>query len=73
MRILSFCFLFLLFSCKTTYRRIELNSISDKEKQKVYETCKTRQFVQLSEREVTKGLAELSLAEMQNACDVLDK
>ena len=50
------------------------------EKQKVYnfgkkllETCKTRQFVQLSQREVTKSLSELSLEEMQHACDVLDK
>ena len=70
----------LLFSCKTTYRRIDVNSISESEKQKVYnfgkrivETCKTRQFIQLSQREVTKSLSELSLAEMQHACDVLDK
>jgi len=80
MRILSICILLLLVSCKTTYRRIEINSIAEKEKQKVYdfgkriiETCKTRQFIQLSEREVTKGLATLSLEEMQHACDVLDK
>ena len=72
--------MFLLFSCKTTYRRIDVNSISESEKQKVYnfgqrivETCKTRQFIQLSQREVTKSLSELSLAEMQHACDVLDK
>jgi len=72
--------LFLLFSCKTTYRRVDVNSISESEKQKVYnfgkrivETCKTRQFIQLSQREVTKSLSELSLAEMQHACDVLDK
>jgi hypothetical protein len=80
MRILSFCLLFLLVSCKTTYRRADISSISQKEKAKVYdfgkrllETCKTRQFVQLSEREVSKGLATLSLAEMQHACDALDK
>lgn len=80
MRILSFCLLLLLVSCKTTYRRADISSISEKEKAKVYdfgkrllETCKTRQFVQLSEREVTKGLATLSLSEMQHACDVLDK
>jgi len=70
----------LLSSCKTTYRRVDVNSISESEKQKVYnfgkrivETCKTRQFIQLSQREVTKSLSELSLAEMQHACDVLDK
>jgi len=80
MRIITFCLLFLLFSCKTTYRRVDVNSISETEKQKVYnfgkrivETCKTRQFIQLSQREVTKSLSELSLAEMQHACDVLDK
>ena len=80
MRILSFCLLFILVSCKTTYPRMAISSIPEKEKAKVYdfgkrmlETCITRQFVQLSEREVTKGLAALSLAEMQHACDVLDK
>ena len=59
---------------------MDVNSISENEKQKVYnfgkriiETCKTRQFIQLSQREVTKGLSELSLEEMQHACDVLDK
>ncbi|HQW68311.1 MAG TPA: hypothetical protein PLH25_01490 [Flavobacterium sp.] len=81
MRVITFCLLFLLLSsCKTTYRRVDVNSISESEKQKVYnfgkrivETCKTRQFIQLSQREVTKSLSELSLAEMQHACDVLDK
>jgi len=80
MRVITFCLLFFLFSCKTTYRRVDVNSISESEKQKVYnfgkrivETCKTRQFIQLSQREVTKSLSELSLAEMQHACDVLDK
>lgn len=80
MRILCFCFLFLLFSCKTSYNRIQISSIPEKEQAKVYdfgkrllETCKTRQFVQLSEREVNKGLATLSLQEMQQACDALDK
>lgn len=59
MRILSFCLLFLLVSCKSTYRRADISSISQKEKAKVYdfgkrllETCKTRQFIRLSEREV---------------------
>ncbi len=80
MRALSFCLLLLLVSCKTTYPRVAINTISEKEKAKVYdfgkrllETCKTRQFVQLSERDVTKGLAALSLEEMQKACDALDK
>lgn len=80
MRILSFCLLLLLISCKTTYRRADISSISQKEKAKVYdfgrrllETCKTRQFIQLSEREVSKSLATLSLAEMQNACDAIGK
>ncbi|MES2410342.1 MAG: hypothetical protein V4535_02740 [Bacteroidota bacterium] len=59
---------------------MNINSISENEKAKVYdfgkrllETCKTRQFIQLSEREVTTGLAKLSLEEMQHACDALDK
>jgi hypothetical protein len=80
MKILSFGLFILLVSCKTTYRKIDVNSISEKEKQKVYdfgkrivETCKTRQFIQLSQREVTKSLSELSLSQMQHACDVLDK
>jgi hypothetical protein len=80
MRIIPFCLLLLLVSCKTTYPRLSINSISEKEKAKVYdfgkrllETCKTRQFVQLSEREVTKGLATLSLEEMQHACDDIGK
>ena len=80
MRIISLCLLLLLISCKTTYRRLDINSISEKEKAKVYdfgkrnlETCITRKFVQLSEREVTKYLATLSLEEMQHTCDVLDK
>ena len=80
MRILPFCLLLLLVSCKTTYPRLNINSISEKEKAKVYdfgkrllETCKTRQFVQLSEREVNKGLATLSLEEMQHACDAIGK
>jgi hypothetical protein len=80
MRIACFCLLLLLVSCKTTYRTININSISEKEKQKVYnfgkrilETCKTRQFIQISEKEATKSLAGLSLEEMQHACDVLDK
>ena len=80
MRVFSFCLLLLLLSCKTTYRRVSIDSISKTEKQKVYnfgkrilETCKTRQFIQLSEKEATKGLAALSLEEMQHACDVVDK
>lgn len=57
-----------------------MDAISEVEKQKVYnfgkrilETCKTRQFIRLSEKEATKGLAALSLEEMQHACDVIDK
>lgn len=80
MRVVSFCFILLLFSCKTTYNKIAIDSVSAAEKQKVYnfgkrmlETCKTRQFVQISEREATKGLAALTLEEMQHACDVLDE
>jgi hypothetical protein len=80
MKILSFCLFIVLVSCKTTYRKIEVNSISEKEKQKVYdfgkgllETCITRHFVQLSNRDVTEGLSHLSIEEMQNACDALDK
>ena len=80
MRVLIFCLLLITVACKTTYRRMALNSITESEKQKVYnfgkrmlESCKTRQFVQISEKEATKHLAALSLEEMQNACDVLDK
>jgi hypothetical protein len=80
MRVLSFCLLFLLVSCKVTYRRAAIDSIPEAEKQKVYnfgkrllETCKTRQFIQISEKEAIKSLAALSLEEMQHACDVLDK
>jgi len=80
MKILSCCLFILLVSCKTTYHRVDINSISKKEKQKVYdfgkgllETCITRQFVQLSNRDVTEGLSHLSIEEMQNACDALDK
>ena len=80
MRVLPFCLLFLLVSCKTTYRRAAINSISETEKQNVYdfgkrilETCKTRKFIQISEREATKGLVALSLEEMQNACDAIGK
>lgn len=89
MRLLSFCLVLLLFcfasslllvSCKTNYRTININSISEQEKQKVYnfgkriaESCKTRQFIQISEKEATKNLAELSLEEMQHFCDVVDK
>ncbi|MEO5778027.1 MAG: hypothetical protein ABIQ27_14085 [Flavobacterium sp.] len=80
MRILSLCLIFLLVSCKTTYRRTDISSIPEAEKQKVYnfgkrifETCKTRQFIQVTGREATQGLAELSLEEMQHACDALDK
>lgn len=80
MRAVSFCLLLLLVSCKTTYPRVNIGSISEREKQKVYdfgkrmlETCKTRQFIQITEKEATKGLATLSLEEIQHACDVLDK
>lgn len=80
LRLVSLAVLLLLVSCKTTYPRMDINAISQKEKQKVYdfgkrmlETCKTRQFIQLSEKEATKGLAKLSLSEMQHACDVLDE
>ena len=77
---LSVFLLVLLVSCKTSYRKVAVNSVSENEKQRVYnfgkrilETCKTREFIQLSQKEVTPGLAKLSLEEMQKACDVLDK
>jgi hypothetical protein len=80
MRITCFLLMLLLVSCKTTYRTININSISEQEKQKVYnfgqrigESCKTRQFIKISEKEATKNLAELSLEEMQHFCDVVDK
>lgn len=80
MRVLSFCLLFLFVSCKTTYRRISIDSISQNEKQKVYdfgkrvfESCKTRQFIQISDKEAIQSLAGLSLEEMQHVCDALDK
>lgn len=80
MRALTFFLLLFFVSCKTTYPRINISAIPEKEKAKVYdfgkrllETCKTRKFGQLSEKEVTTGLATLSLQEMQNACDALEK
>jgi hypothetical protein len=80
MRVLSLVLFFLLVSCKVSYPRVNVNSISSKEKERVYnfgkrihESCVTRQFVQLSTREVTQHLSELSLEEMQYTCDVLDK
>lgn len=80
MRVFFLSFLLILVSCKVTYPTIDLDSISDIEKKKVYdfgkrivETCKTRQFVQLSQKEVTKNLLDLSLPEMQHFCDVIDK
>ena len=80
MRFLSLCLLFVLVSCKTNFRKVPVNSVSLTERQRVYnfgkrivETCKTRQFIQLSQKEVTESLSKLSLEEMQHACDVLDK
>ena len=72
-------FVALLTSCKTTYPKLSLDAVSEKEKQRVYDfgekilkSCITREFVQLSEKEVTKGLAELSLDQMQKTCDYFD-
>lgn len=80
MRFLSLLVFILLISCKTTYRTVSINSISQNEIQRVYdfgkrmlETCKTRKFIQLSQKEVTESLSKLSLEEMQHACDVLDE
>ena len=80
MRFLSLLVFLLLISCKTTYRTVSINSISQNELQRVYdfgkrmlETCKTRKFIQLSQKEVTESLSKLSLEEMQFACDVLDE
>ncbi len=70
----------LMVSCKTTYPKLSLDAVSEKEKQRVYdfgkriaETCITREFILLSTKEVTQSLAKLSLEEMQKACDHLDK
>jgi hypothetical protein len=78
--ILILVFVVLLTSCKTTYPKLSLDAVSQNEKQRVYdfgkrilETCITREFIQLSTKEVTEGLAKLSLVEMQKACDHLDK
>jgi len=80
MRFLALCLLVLLVSCKTNFRKVPANSISQNERQRVYdfgkrilETCKTRKFVQLSQKEVTEYLSKLSLEKMQQACDVLDE
>lgn len=80
MRILSFCLVFLLISCKATYPKVDLNAISEKEKQQVYdfgkkilETCDTGKFLQFSGRKVATGLNELSSKQMQDACAVLAK
>jgi hypothetical protein len=66
--------------CKTTYRRRPLDQIAPTEKQRVYnfgkrnfESCITRQFIQISKKEATDYLASLKLEEMQHMCDWLDK
>ena len=66
-------------SCKTSYPRYSMDAVSETEKQRVYnfgerilKSCITREFVQLSEKEVTKGLAKLSLDQMQKTCDYFD-
>ncbi|WP_339836732.1 hypothetical protein [uncultured Flavobacterium sp.] len=73
-------FVALLTSCKTTYPKLSLDAVSENEKRRVYdfgkrnaETCITREFVQLSTKEVTQYVSGLSLEEMQNFCDILDK
>lgn len=73
-------FFILITSCKVTYPKLSLDAVSEKEKQRVYdfgkrnaETCITRKFVQLSTKEVTKYVSELSLEEMQHFCDIIDK
>lgn len=73
-------FVALLTSCKTIYPKLSLDAVSENEKRRVYdfgkrnvETCITREFVQLSTKEVTKYLSGLSLEEMQNFCDIVDK
>lgn len=78
--VLLLVFVVLLTSCKTTYPKLSLDAVSENEKQRVYdfgkkilETCITREFIQLSTKEVSEGLAKLSLPEMQKACDHLDK
>ena len=78
--VLYFFLGFILNSCKASYPRYSMDAVSNAEKQRVYdfgkrnaESCITRQFVQLSTKEVTQYVSELSLEEMQNFCDILDK
>ncbi len=65
--------------CKSAYKTIPPGSVSFAEKQRVYdfgkrqlESCITRQFIQITQREATENLAKLTLAEMQDMCDWLD-
>ncbi len=76
---LLFFFGFVLISCKASYPRYSMDAVSNAEKQRVYDfgerilkSCITREFIQLSEKEVTKGLAKLSLEQMQKSCDYFD-
>lgn len=81
MRILLLISFSLLFSCKPAYDRINLNFISETEKQRVYDfgvrdlnSCITRKFIQLSRKEATEEFAVgLTLEAMQHTCDALDK
>ena len=57
-----------------------VDNITEAEKQRVYnfgkrnlESCKTREFIQISKKEATDYLASLTLEEMQHMCDWLDK
>lgn len=75
--LLFFGFIFI--SCKASYPRYSMDAVSSTEKQRVYDfgerilkSCITREFIQLSEKEVTKGLAKLSLEQMQKSCDYFD-
>ncbi|MBP9792467.1 MAG: hypothetical protein KBC56_00540 [Flavobacterium sp.] len=81
MRLLLLIPFLLIFGCKPTYNRINLDFISETEKQRVYDfgvrnlkSCITREFIQLSRKEATEELVTgISLEDMQHTCDVLDK
>lgn len=83
MRFLGFFLLLVLFSCKTAiapagYDKIDLETISDKEKQDVYsygkkmiESCNAKKYIPLKGRK--SGMTEDSENDWQKSCEELNK
>lgn len=81
MRFLLLIPFLLIFGCKPAYNRINLDFISETEKQRVNDfgvrnlkSCITREFIQLNRKEATEELVTgITLEDMQNTCNVLDQ